>query len=327
MSAFHDHIAVLLLFFVVHLILGAALITRTGRRQWLWSFMESASEEMARRLNRDGRSETDRIVRGTIVFMLMLGMALGAGSLWSWLSDRDMGWIFDLFLLSGALGIMTPIAVMRAVGRRLGEHKIDRARDIAALHLREDITRVDEHALTRKTIEYGVESLCLRLAGPALGYILFGATGVFVYVAVMAQQRIFGRQIPSQIHFGAAARAAERVINFIPATLTVLLITLGAAVISRGKPVMAAALSLQQARRDDNFNRGLVLAAAAGGMGLVLGGPRRWPEGQGSAGEWLGSGQETARTEAGALKRAGMLTFVGFLIFVLALSAAFMMRV
>lgn len=69
-----------------------------------------------------------------------------------------------------------------------------------------------------------------------------------------------------------------------------------------------------------------MLAAAAGGMGLVLGGPRHWPDGQAQAGEWLGSGQETARTEAAALKRAGMLIFVAFLMFILALSAAFMMQ-
>lgn len=327
MTDIHDHIAVLLLFFVVHLILGAALMTRTGRRQWLWSFMESAASEMSRRLNRDARSDSDRIVRGTVVFVLLMLCAFGAGYVWELLANRNMGWLFDLFLLSGALGIMTPIAVMRGVGRRLGEHKTDRAHDIVAAHVREDLTKADEHTIARKTIEYGMESLCVSLVGPALGFMLFGATGVFVYVAVMAQQRVFGQLLVSQLHFGAAARAAERLINFVPAVLTMGLIALGAMVVSRGKPVMALSLPLQQAGRDASYNRGLVMAAAAGGLGLTLGGPRRWPGGQVSKAEWVGTGRETARTDVADLKRAGMMTFVGFLVLILALSGVFMMRV
>lgn len=326
MTDIHNHIAVLLLFFVVHLILGAALMTRTGRRQWLWSFMDGAAGEMSRRLNRDARSASDRIVRGAVVFVILMVCAAGAGYIWTWLATFNMGWLFDLFLLSGALGIMTPVAVMRAVGRRLGENKIDRARDIAAAHVREDLSKADAHTIARKTIEYGMEALCISLVGPALGFMLFGATGVFVYVAVMSQQRMFGQMLASQIHFGAVARAAERVVNFVPAVLTMGLIALGAVVVSRGKPVMALALPIKQAGRDDSYNRGLVLAAAAGGMGLTLGGPRRWPDGQVSKAEWLGTGHETARTDVAALKRAGMMAFVAFLVLILALSGVFMMR-
>ena len=327
MTDIHNHIAVLLLFFVVHLILGAALMSRTGRHQWLWSFMDSAAVEMGRRLNRGGRSDSDRIVRGTVVFVLMMLFAFGIGYAWEWAGVRGgMGWALDLLLLSGAMGIMTPVAVMRSVGRRLGDHKIDRARDVAAAHVREDLSKADEHAVARKTIEYGIESLCITLVGPAVGYVLFGATGVFVYVAVLAQQRAFGHVLSSHIHFGAAARAAERVINFVPAVLTAGLIALGAVVVPRGKPVMAASLPLQQAGRDDSFNRGIVMAAAAGGLGLTLGGPRRWPDGQVSKADWMGTGRETARTDVAALKRAGMMVFVAFLVLILAFSGVFMMR-
>lgn len=325
MTHLHDNIAVLLLFFVVHLLLGAALLARTGRRLWLWTIMESAAQEAARRLNRGGRSESDRIVRGAIVFVIFTLAAYGAGSLWALMSRGNWGWVADLFLLSGSVTAMTPVAVMRGVGRRLADQKTDRARDILSPHLQEDIAQADAHTLARKAVEYGMESLCIKLVGPSLAFALFGAAGLFVYVTVMAQHRIYGYIVPAQVHFGATVRAAERFLNLLPAVLTSLLVVIGAAVVSRGKPAMAAALPLRQAKRDDCPNRGMVLAAAAGGLELALGGPRRWADGA-RAGEWLGAAAQSARTEPAAVRRAGLLGFVIFLTLVLLFSMAFMMR-
>lgn len=327
MTAYQDNIVVLLLFYVVHLLLGAALLRRTGRRPWLWVFMESAAAETARRLNRGGRSDSERIVRGAAVFVLLTLSALAAGSLWALAAAGAWGWIAGLLLLSGSVSAMTPVGVMRGAGRALSDQKTARARDIAAPHLREEVPADDTHALARKTVEYGMESLCLQVAGPSLAFVFFGATGVFVYVAVMAQFLVFGRMTPAYLHFGATVRAAERLINILPAALTALLLALAAGVVSRGKPVMALVLPVKQARGDDSFNRGLVMAAAAGGLGISLGGPRRWPGGEASCGEWMGAGGDTARTDAADLKRAAMLGFVAFLILSLAFSGALMMRV
>ena len=323
----HDNIAVLLLFFVVHLLIGFALMMRTGRKLWLWTIMESAADDIARRLNRGGRSDSDRIVRGAVVFMVMTSIAYGCGRLWALMSAGNWGWAADFLLLSGALSAMTPVAVMRGAARRLAEHKEDRARAIIAAHLREDVRSADVHTLSRKAIEYGMESLCLMLVGPALAFAFFGPPGVFIYVTVMAQHRVYGRGVPSQQHFGATVRAAERLVNLVPAAVTAVLIAAASAVVSRGKPVMALSLPARQAKGDDSFNRGVVVSAAAGGLGLTLGGPRRWADGETSRGEWLGTGKDTARTDPAALQRAGMLGFVAFLIFVLAFSTAFMMRV
>lgn len=325
--AIHDNIAVLLLFFVVHLIIGFVLITRTGRKLWLWTIMESAASDIARRLNRDGRSDSDRIVRGAAVFIVMTGMAYGAGCLWALMSAGNWGWAADFLLLSGALSAMTPVAVMRGTAKRLSEHKEERARAIVAAHVAEDLRQADAHAIARKAVEYGMESLCLLLVGPSLAYVFFGAAGVFVYVAVMAQQRIYGRAVPAQIQFGATVRAAERLLNLLPAAISAVLIALAAGVVSRGKPVQALSLPLRQAKGGDSFNRALVVSAAAGGLGLTLGGPRRWPDGQASPAAWLGAGGESARIEVAGLRRAGMLGFVAFLIFVLGFSGAFMMRI
>ncbi|MFN7114312.1 MAG: cobalamin biosynthesis protein [Alphaproteobacteria bacterium] len=327
MTHLHENIAVLLLFFVVHLLIGAALMARTRSRPWLWTIMESAAADAARRLNRGGRSDSDRIVRGAVVFVIFILLAYGAGSLWALMSRSTWGWAADLFLLSGTMTAMAPVAVMRGVGRRLADQKTEQARSILARHAREDLSKADAHMLARKAVEYGMESLCLLLVGPALAFALFGAVGVFVYVMVMAQHRIYGYIVPAQLHFGATVRAAERLVNLLPAMITALLVVMATAVISRGKPVMAAALAAQQARRDDSLNRGMVLAAAAGGLGLALGGPRRWPDGQIRQGEWLGAAAETARTEPVAVRQAGLLAFVAFLIFALCFSTAFMMRI
>ncbi|MDP2206594.1 MAG: cobalamin biosynthesis protein [Alphaproteobacteria bacterium] len=327
MTHFHENIAVLLLFFVVHLLIGAALMARTRGRPWLWTIMESAAGDAARRLNRGGRSDSDRIVRGAVVFVVFLLLAYGAGSLWALMSRSNWGWAADLFLLSGAMTAMAPVAVMRGVGRRLADQKTNQARDILARHLREDLTQADAHMLARKAVEYGIESLCVLLVGPALAFALFGAVGVFVYVMVMAQHRIYGHIVPAQLHFGATVRAAERLVNLLPAVVTSLLVVTGAAVVSRGKPAMAATLAVQQAGRDDSLNRGMVLAAAAGGLGLALGGPRRWADGQVRPAAWLGAAAETARTEPAAVRQAGLLAFVAFLLFALGFSMAFMMRI
>lgn len=326
MTDIHDHIAVLLLFFVVHLLTGLILIGRTGRRLWLWNAMDSAAVDIARRLNREGRSDSDRIVRGTAVFLVMTLLAYGAGWLWTYAAAGAWGWAWYLILLVGSVTVMTPIAVLRAVAKRLAEHKDQRVRDILAPYVREDLRQADHYALVRKAVEYGADALCVHLVGPSLFFALFGAPGLFVYTAVMAQQRVFGQLVPAHIHFGATARAAERLLNFVPALLSAALVAIGAAVVSRGQPLAALKLPLAQARLYDSFNRGLVLAAAAGGLGMTLGGPRRLTDGQISRSEWLGPAGTAAKAEPAAVRRAGMIIFVAFLCLILAFSFLSMIR-
>jgi len=310
MNPYVQSLCILLLFFVAHFLIGAALLARTGRRPLLWVVFESAAAEVARRLNRESRSEQDRLVRGFIVVILLLFFALLLGLGMDYLGRLPFGWVGDLVFLSLSVAAMTPIAVLRRAGYYLGEAKPARAMQIVQYHLPEDISGADAHAVVRKALEYAAISMNVLLVGPSLFYAGFGPAGVMLYVAVMAMHRAFGRSEKSTVYFGGTVRSLELLVNWVPARVTAVLITLAAGAVSRASPLTALKVAAGQAKGAESQNRGWVIGAMAGALGAILGGPRRWENGATSTESWIGPSTATAKQEPEALKRGALLVFV-----------------
>lgn len=310
LNPYVQSLCILLLFFIAHLLIGAALLNRSARRPLLWVVFETAAAEVARRLNRETRSQQDRLMRGFVVVILLLFFALLLGLFVTYLGQLPFGWMGDVVFLSLTMAAMTPIAVLRRAGYYLAEKKPARAMQVVQYHLAEDISGADAHAVVRKALEYAAVSTNVLLVGPALFYGGFGPAGVMFYVAVMAMHRAFGRTEKSTVYFGGTVRSLELLVNWLPARVTALLIALASGAVSRANPLAALKVAAGQAKGAESQNRGWVIGAMAGALGAVLGGPRRWENGAATTESWIGPATATAKQEPLALKRGALLVFV-----------------
>lgn len=299
---------VLILFFILHLLVGAVLPFRPASRPFFWSLMESAGAEIERRLNREGRDPAAIAVRGFITVIIMGLFAYMIGYAFDRLADHSFGWAGQVLALAGCLSVMPTLKLLQAVTRALNDKDVKKAAALLQPFCRDDLSRADSHTCVRRALELSALRLNQYLMAPALFFLLAGAQGLFVYVGLTALFNAFGA---SRL-FGVAIRAAQRVIDFVPALFTVLLIALGALFVSRSNPFRALKTAAAQASRDAVRSRGWLLGTLAGGLGVTLGGI----DGQG----WIGPEGATAKASLEDLRRGAMLHFVVFICCLLAVS-------
>src|SRR5690606_26579334 len=122
-------------------------------------------------------------------------------------------------------------------------------------------------------------------------------------------------------YFGGTVRSLEFLVNWIPARITVVLFALCAGAVSGGRPLQALKIAATQSGKCESRNRGWVLGAVAGALGITLGGPRHWKNGTKSKEDWIGAPDTTAKLDETVLKRAGLLCFLLY-VTVFALAAA-----
>ena len=304
-----EKLSVLLLFLIIHLVLGALLMGRAGRRPLLWTVLAEASKEVSRRLNRETRSEQDRLVRGFIVVVILVFFAMLFGYVMEKLSGLPFGFVADLLLLAMTVAGMSAVGVLRRVRLLLDDGKVQGARDAVAAHVTEDISAADESGIMRKAVEAAAVNMNVLLVGPILFFAVFGATGLVLYITIMAMHAAFGRTDRKTFYFGGTVRSLEMLANWIPARITALLFALAAGAVSKASPLAALRVAAGQAGKCESRNRGWVIGAAAGALGITLGGPRHWKNGEKSKEGWIGGADTTAKLGGDVLKRAGLLCF------------------
>lgn len=282
---------------------------RPASRPFFWGLMESAGGEIERRLNRDGREPAAIAMRGFITVIIMGLFAYMIGYAFDRLADHAFGWVGQVVALAACLSVMPTLKLLQAVTRALNDKDVKKAASLLQPFCRDDLSRADSHTCVRRGLEISALRLHQYLIAPALFFLLAGAQGLFVYTGLIAIFNAFGA---SRL-FGVPIRVVERVIDFVPAVFSVLLIALGALFVSRSNPLRALKTAAAQASRDTVRSRGWLLGTLAGGLGVTLGGA----EEQG----WIGPEGATAKASLEDLRRGAMLHFVVFICCLLAASA------
>jgi adenosylcobinamide-phosphate synthase len=183
---------------------------------------------------------------------------------------------------------------VQRVADRLASEGLEGGRDAVALIVGRDISVLDEGGVSRAAIESAAENFSDGVVAPALWYVLLGLPGLIVYKAVNTADSMIGNRSPRHDAFGWAAARLDDLLNLVPARLSALLIA-AAAVFVRGDMRRAGRIAWRDARLHKSPNAGWPEAAAAGALGLALGGPRRYgaievdgawlnPEGRSNAG-------------------------------------------
>jgi adenosylcobinamide-phosphate synthase len=134
-----------------------------------------------------------------------------------------------------------------------------------------DPAGLDADALARATVESLAENTSDAVVAPLLWGAVAGVPGLLGYRAVNTLDAMVGYRSPRHLRFGRIAARADDIANLLPARVTGLL-TVALAPAVGGSPRRAAGVLRADRRSHPSPNAGWCEAAAAGALGVRLGG-------------------------------------------------------
>lgn len=252
----------------------------------LW---ELFSSWLAGKMNRYRRSDHTRKMRGGwLVFLtILLSLILGESLHRLFLST---GVSIEIILLALFISSRQQADEMTEINRLLihTPGKVDSA-VLPPLLVRRQLREYDHATVLRGSIEALALGLSERVVAPLFFYLLAGWHGVILVTFITVLDARFGYRNSQYESFGAIAAKTHTFLQFIPSRLASGLLALAAffAPACRGKN--AWRIMTTHAKRAASHNAGWPIAAMAGALGIVLGGPRAL-YGSFIADHWIGEG-------------------------------------
>jgi adenosylcobinamide-phosphate synthase len=286
-----------------------------------------------RRLNRHQRSEKARFVRGLMVMMIMVLLAVIGGNLanyWA-IQSTHHRWIEGFFLVltltsgrrwrvsnrvNAALIFKEKQKTNPDLAKKSLSRLLRRSRRGLAYFSRRDMTKLDDYTLGRMAVEIMGRAADRGFLGPVFWYLLAGLPGLWLMAMTMGVARSVGILAPHIKDFGLIAARSEKIMLMIPVWLVLVAwLILGGVLFPRRWLVIWRIL--WQAPKEecliDSHDRWL-LGPLAGSLDIALLGPRA-EAGQPIQMGWLGHG--TARVTPSVIHQANwvVLTLIIFLLF------------
>ena len=204
-----------------------------------------------RRLNRHQRSEKARFVRGLMVMMIMVLLAVTGGNLanyWA-IQSTHHRWIEGFFLVltltagrrwrvsnrvNDALTFKEKQKNHPDLAKKSLARLLRRARRGLAYFSRRDMTKLDDYTLGRMAVEIMGRAVDRGFLGPVFWYLLAGLPGLWLMAMTMGVARSVGILAPHIKDFGLIAARSEKVMLMIPVWLVlVALLVLGGVLFPR----------------------------------------------------------------------------------------------
>jgi adenosylcobinamide-phosphate synthase len=163
----------------------------------------------------------------------------------------------------------------RKVADVLAAGDLDGARKLLSYIVGRDTAELTEPEIWRATVETVAENTSDGVIAPLFFLMVGGPLAAIAYKAVNTLDSMVGYKNERYLHFGWASARFDDVLNFIPARLTGWLIVLAAPLLGlsgRG----ALSIMLRDGRNHSSPNAGIPEAAAAGALGVQLGGTNRY---------------------------------------------------
>jgi len=197
------------------------------------------------------------------------------------------GWLFHVFVVYSLLALGDLVRAVWRVERALERQDLAAARFAISRLVGRDTDRMDEGACRRAAIESLSENLPDGFVSAIFWYVLLGLPGIVVFKVVSTMDSMVGYRTPRHRRFGWCGARLDDVMNFVPARLTWLLLSVSAVAIPGGSPAKALAMGYRQARLLPSPNSGWPEAATAGAIQRRLLGPI-WKDGRLVTEIWLG---------------------------------------
>ncbi len=155
---------------------------------------------------------------------------------------------------------------LRVHGDLRGDRLAD-ARHSVSMMVSRDTADMDATRIAGAAVESVLENGNDAVFGALFWFLILGAPGALLYRLVNTLDAMWGYRTERYVYFGWAAARLDDLLNLVPARLT----ALGYALCGHTRAALRCWRS--QARAWESPNAGPVMAAGAGSLGVVLGGP------------------------------------------------------
>jgi adenosylcobinamide-phosphate synthase len=185
------------------------------------------------------------------------------------------GWIFgDLALIWLAYTTLATRSLHKESSRVAAALRINDlplARTRLSLIVSRETSRLDEAAIVRALVETVSENISDAIIAPLFYLAIFGPVGALTYKAINTMDSMLGYKNERYRYFGSFAARADDIANLIPARVSGLLVV-GASAIMGMDWRSSARVMMRDASKMKSPNAGYPEAAAAGALGVQLGG-------------------------------------------------------
>lgn len=209
---------------------------------------------------------------------LLLLITVGASAAVTWLILKALSHLQPLAGFIGALFISATCLAARSlhkesatVATALTSGDIESARRYLSWIVGRDTGQLDEPEIWRALIETVAENTSDGIIAPLFWLTLGGPVAAISYKAVSTLDSMVGYKNERYLLLGRASARMDDLLNFIPARLTALLIIVAAA-LSGASAIGAIRITLRDRLKHPSPNSGHPEAAAAGALGVRLGG-------------------------------------------------------
>ncbi|HEY3598509.1 MAG TPA: adenosylcobinamide-phosphate synthase CbiB [Paraburkholderia sp.] len=188
----------------------------------------------------------------------------------TWLVDvlpLTLACALHVALLWFALGARSLQDHIAPIARALAQRDLAEARVLTSRIVSRETANADEAALSRAAVESALENGNDAVFGALFWFVLFGGPGALAFRLANTLDAMWGYRTPRYLRFGWAAARIDDVLNWVPARLTATSYAL------LGDTRTAWRCWREQAPRWDSPNAGPVMAAGAGSLNVLIGGP------------------------------------------------------
>jgi adenosylcobinamide-phosphate synthase len=266
-----------------------------GEPPWLWgrimhpvALIGRAIDRLDAALNDSAQSFRSRQLRGAMAILVLVLFGAASGLLVE-IALNALPFLFSLAIEASLAAILLAhkslIDHVTAVQHGLESNGLPGGREAVARIVGRDVSALDESGVARAAIESAAENFSDGLVAPVFWYALFGLPSLLIFKIVSTADSMIGHRSSRYEAFGWAAARLDDILSFVPARLAALLIV-AAATITKRNGRQAARIAWRDARVHKSPNAGWPEAAAAGALGLALGGPRRYGDRE-IDGAWL----------------------------------------
>lgn len=261
----------------------------------------SGAESALRSAGLDGRF-------GGFLLFLILAAVCGGGSWAVFLGLRAagealggpdagaaLGFAWEAYLGYSLLALGDLVAHGRRIARATARGDLAAARAAAGMLVGRDTDRMDAPACNRSAVESLAESLVDGVLAPLFWFAILGLPGLFVFKLASTMDSMVGYRNERYLRFGWFGARLDDAMNYLPARLSLILITVFSAAAPGYSGRKAWTTALRQHALLPGPNKGWSETAAAGALDIRLAGPI-WKNGALVNELWIGP--EAAREGA-----------------------------
>src|SRR5690606_10773663 len=220
------------------------------------------ADRIEQRFNGEGRGWRSHGVTAWVIAVVPLTLLATA---FSW--APYVGWIVGIVALYWALGLRSLGEHVTPVATALRSDDLEEARARVGYLVSRQTSELDKTEVARAAAESVLENGSYAVFAALFWFAVAGAPGVVLYRLSNTLDAMWGYRNERFERFGWAAARIDDALNYLPARLAALTYAL------LGQTRRALRCWRAQAPSWDSPNAGPVMAAGAGALGVVLGGP------------------------------------------------------